>query len=153
MNRFVHSRTDMALCALIQNSLEVQALQRNRRERIGPLHYLKQICQVRLTGPRGSGHTTAALRVCGDIFENPLYVALTHDMGEDKKRYAKEMGINNFTFTSRRSLTRDIISRSTIDAIVVDPAFDMTPSFEEDLFRSADALARCQDEFCIILMG
>ena len=153
MNRFIHSRTDLALCALIQNSLEVQALTRERRKQMGSLHYMRQLCQVRLTGPRGSGHTTAALRVCGDIFEHPLYVALNHDMGKDKKRYAELMGIRNFTFTSRRSFRNAAVGRGDIDAIVVDPAFDMTPSFCEELFGTGCALSGPHDEFCIILIG
>lgn len=154
MNRSVWAKTELALRALIQNSLEAQSAEGPwiPKELLSPMSFLKEICQVRLTGPRRSGHTTAALKVCGEMFDNPLYVALGHEMAKCIKNTAERMNIDNFAFTSRRSFKNDTRGRHH-DAIIVDPAFDMTPSFYGELFDIGNCFAPSCDKFCIVLVG
>lgn len=137
MNKNVYK----AALLLIDSSIEQQKL-RNIPDVTGLNeieHAIREFCLVRVGTARGSGHTTAAIRLCKEKFSKALFLART----PGRTAYAKQpLWDTKFApVTSIRAFIDNSRGYGGFDAVVVDSRSRIT---EDEITQIIDGCAQMQ---------
>jgi hypothetical protein len=146
-----HSRVKMALDLMIQASLDAQA--KMPRNLLPVWEMLRDLCTVRVGGPRRCGHTTSMIAAASRYFLNPVLVAHNANHVRDMAKLLPP-GTKVVSFVAMDSEIRGL---AAADALLVDMASWMSRKEEAEMYRVIEPLAGRQfasdKTFCVVLIG
>jgi hypothetical protein len=149
----------MALELMVQASIEAQDWMLNEHLHLekNSLSVLRELCTVKVCGPRRCGHTTSMIGVAYQYFENPVFVVETLSMADHIEKIILQEHPSEKLFKIVSVATMDRNLRYTdFDALFVDVAALLSKTKEEQLYDLAIPLAeRCfakHKPFCVVMM-
>lgn len=141
----------IAMRLLIDLCVDVQARGKvGEREKQNLGNYVREMCTVRIAGPRQVGHSTAMCTLGKKLFEKPLFVYPNASQAEDFARMF-DLGGDVCSFGNLPAMRTRMRGRSH-DAVLVDGASRMSGQTEVALFESIWPFAAERDTFCVVLV-
>ena len=142
-----YSNTENALRMLVVNCLAFQK-DSPRASSLPPKARVRELCTVKLCGPRMSGHTSAMLAVAKQ-FGNPKFIVANESMRENLVRLNEVSRDDIFLQSNFPATMRGL---KDVDAVFVDCSSFMSATKEEELFSLCSCLFVGQTGSCLVFL-
>ena len=145
---------------LVNSSLKNQYKHKQNKERMSPVHWLKEFCTIKLSSSRQMGHTTASLKVMSDYFVKPLFLTTIHTTVRAAEQIFHELPLKpnykpNIKFYNIRQAFEEckVIGRgSDYDAIFVDNAYRLKDTDYKTIEEIAIRSMEKHESFCLVYL-